>query len=63
MLFGKFWGITGNVASSNHYRDILKKKHINKKLDNKNFHHTDKFFCVMIEAMVVTLYMQKGGIL
>lgn len=55
MLFNKFWGITSNVASLNHYSGILKRKHINKKLDNNNFCYTDKFFRVMIEAMVVTL--------
>ena len=57
MLFGKFWRVAGNVISLNHYSGILKKKHICKMLDNNNFHYTDKFFYIMIDAMVVTLYM------
>ncbi len=57
MLFGKFWGVAGDVVSLNRYSGILKKKHIYKKPDNNNFYHTDEFFCVIFEAMVVTLYM------
>ncbi len=57
MLFDKFWGVAGDVVSLNHYSDILKRKRICKKLDNNNFHYTDKFFRIVIEAMVVTLCM------
>ena len=57
MLFGKFWGVAGNVVSLNRYSGILKRKYICKKRDNKNFHHTDEFFRVVIEAMVITLCM------
>ncbi len=55
MLFGKFWGVAGNMVSLNCYSGILKKKYIYKKPDNNNFHHTDEFFRVVIEAMVMML--------
>ena len=57
MLFGKFWGVAGDVISLNCYSSILKRKHIYKKPDNNNFYHTNKFFYIVIEAMVVTLCM------
>ncbi len=57
MLLDKFWKVTSNIVSLNHYSGILKRKHIYNKLNNNNFHHKDKFFHIVIEAMVVTLYM------
>ena len=45
------------MVSLNCYNGILKRKHICKKLDNNNFHHTNEFFRIVIEAMVITLYM------
>lgn len=61
MLFGKFWGITGNMVFLNYYNSILKRKHICKKPNNNNFYHADEFFHVVIEAMVMTLYMYIIG--
>lgn len=61
MLFGKYWGVAGDVVFLNCYSGILKRKHIFKKPDNNNFHHIDKFFYIVIEAMVVTLYMDIAG--
>ena len=61
MLFGKFWRIVGNMISLNCYSSILKRKHISKKPDNNNFPYIDKFFYVMIEAMVMILYKHKAG--
>lgn len=61
MLLSKFWGVTGNMVSLNSYGGILKRIYIYKKSDNNNFHHTDKFFRVIIEAMVVILCMRIAG--
>lgn len=57
MLFGKFQKVTANIVSLNCYNGILKREHICKKPDNNNFHYIDKFFHVVIETMVVTLYI------
>ena len=57
MLFDKFWGIAGDVVFLNYYSGILKRKHIYKKSNNNNFHHLNKFFCIVIEAMIVILYI------
>lgn len=57
MLFSKFWGIARNVLIINCYSDILKRKHMCKKLDNNNFYYTDTFFRIIIEAMAVILYI------
>lgn len=61
MLFSKFWGVAANMVSLNGYNNILKRKHIYKKPDNNNFHHTDEFFHILIEAIVVTLCMHIAG--
>lgn len=61
MLFSKIWGVAANMVFLNSYTDILKKKHIYKKPDNNDFYHTDKFFRIVIEAMVVTLCMHVAG--
>lgn len=61
MLLGKFWKIIGNMVSLNCYSGILKRKHISKKSDNNNFHHMDKFFYIVIKAMVVILCIYKAG--
>lgn len=45
------------AVSLNCYSSIPKWKHICKKLDNNNFYHTNKFFHVVIETMVMMLYM------
>lgn len=59
MLFGEFWGVVVDVVFLNYYSGILKRKHIYKKPDNNNFHNIVKFFCIIIEAMVIMLYMHK----
>ena len=61
MLFGKFWGVAGNVVSLNWYNNILKQKYIYKKPDNNSFYYTNKFFHVIIKAMVVTLCIRVAG--
>lgn len=60
MLFDKFWEITSNMVSLNCYSSILKRKYIDKKVDNNNFYYKNKFFHVMIEVMVMTLCMHKA---
>ena len=61
ILFDKFWRIAGDMIFLNCYSNILKRKHISKKPDNNSFHHTDEFFLIVIEAMVVTLFMHEVG--
>lgn len=61
MLFGKFWGVAGDIVSLNRYSGILKRKHISKKPDNNDFQQTDDFFRVVINAMVIALYMHVAG--
>ncbi len=61
MLFGKFWGVAGDMVSLNRYHDILKQKYVSKTADNNNFHHFDDFFRTVIEAMVVTLCIHTTG--
>lgn len=61
MLFGKFWGIPGNIVSLNRFAGILKRKYISKAAENGNFHHSDNFFRTVIEAMVITLYINAVG--
>ena len=61
LLFGKFWGIVGDIISLNQYHGILKRKNVTKKANNKNFHHSDEFFRIIIKAMVVTLCIQAVG--
>lgn len=61
MLFGKFWGISSNIVSLNRFAGILKQKYISKVVENGNFHHSNDFFRMIIEAIVITLYINIMG--
>ena len=61
MLFGKFWGVTGDLGSLNWYSGILKQKHISKKSNKNNFQQTDNFFYIIIKVIVIALCMYNTG--
>lgn len=61
VLLDKFWGIAGNIISFNYFSDILKQNYISKVVNNTNFHHSDDFLHIVIEALTIILYMYIEG--
>ncbi len=59
IIFDKFWGKPGNIASLGQYAGVLKRPKVLK--DMKNFHVCDTFFKHLIDVHVIALVMEESG--
>lgn len=59
MIFDKFWGKSGNIASLSQHTGVLKQPKVSNNI--KNFHAYDMFFKYLIDAHMIALIMEEIG--
>ncbi len=59
-MFFNFWGDFGDVFSLWQFNTtLLGRLFIIIKV--KNYHHSDNFFCTVVQISIIALYMHKSG--